>query len=72
VTDREVGDDRNGPRRQHRVDRGQRDVERDVTAEEMAEQVGRGTAGRRGEQHHADREERVHVERLDQPERHDR
>jgi hypothetical protein len=66
VLDREVGDERDAHGGQHRVDRGQADVERDVAAEQVAEQVRRRAAGRGGEQHHADGQQRVDVERLHQ------
>ena len=52
----------------HRVDRGQRDVQRDVAAEQVAVEVrGRAARGRR-EQHHADREHGRQPEQDDQPE----
>ena len=45
-----------------------RDVERDVAAEEVAEEVRAGAARRGREQHHADGEQGRQVERLHQPE----
>ena len=62
VVDRQVGDQRQRDDRDDRVDRGQRDVERDVAAEQVAEQVGRRAARGRGQQHHADAEQRRQVE----------
>ena len=60
--DREVGDERQRDDGEHRVDRGERDVERDIAAEEVAVEVRRRAARRRREQHHADREHRRQLE----------
>jgi MFS family permease len=68
VDDRGVGDQRDGDRREHRVHRSQGDVERDVAAEEVAEEVGGGPARRGGQQHDPDGDQRIHVRDQDQPE----
>ena len=66
--DGQAGDQRQGDDRDHRVDRRQGDVERDVAAEEVAEEVGGRAARRRGEQQHADPQQGGQVEEHDQPE----
>ena len=68
VADRQAGDQRQGEQRDHRVDRRQADVQRDVAAEEVAEQVRAGAARRGGEQQHADPEQRRQVEQHHEPE----
>jgi hypothetical protein len=54
--DREVRDERERHDRDDRVDGGERDVQRHIAAEEMAEEIRRRAAGRRREQHHPHRE----------------
>ena len=68
VPDREVRDEGERHDRNYGVDRRERDVQRDVAAEQVAVEVRRSSAGRRGEHHHADREHGGEVEREHEPE----
>jgi hypothetical protein len=56
AVEREVDDEGQGQQREQAVDGGEGDVQRDVAAGEVAEEVGRGAAGRGREQHQADGE----------------
>ena len=62
VAQRQIDHHRERHHGEHRVDRGQRDVQGDVTAEQVAEQVRRGAAGRGDQQHHPDRERAAKAE----------
>jgi hypothetical protein len=54
--------------RDHRVDRGEGDVQRDIAVEQVAEQVGTRPAGRGREQQQADTQQRREVQQDDDPE----
>lgn len=68
VAEGQVGDHGDGECREHRVDCCEGDVERHITAEEMAEKVRSGATGRSRQQHQPDRQARIDIEPDDQTE----
>ncbi|MCY1291236.1 hypothetical protein D9M70_404180 [compost metagenome] len=64
VHQRQVDDHRHGEDGDHRVHRRQGDVQRHVAMRQVAVEVGRGTARRGGQQHHAHRQRRLELEAL--------